>query len=79
MGLYPIQLSQFVYQSVPVAIKATGTLNDDGVDVEAEVELKYSNGGVTRFKTSQRKNLTNTAIITGSKGSLTVSFCFRNH
>lgn len=57
-----------MFGSEPVSIKATGKLNDDGVDVETEVEMKYANGGVARFKTSAMKELTNKAIIRGSNG-----------
>lgn len=73
LGVYTIQVSQFVFQTEPISIKATGTLNDDGVDVETEVEMKYPNGGVARFKTSGLREYHNTAIVCGSKASITVS------
>ena len=73
LGVYTIQLSQFVFESEPISIKAQGTLNDDGVDVETEVEMKYPNGGVARFKTSGLREYNNTAIVHGSKASITVS------
>lgn len=73
LGVYPIQFSQFVFRSEPVSITAKGTLNEDGVDIETEVELKYANGGVTRFKTSALKELENKANIRGSKNFMTVN------
>lgn len=73
LGIYTIQFAQFVFRSEPVSIKATGKLNDDGVDIETEVELKYANGGVARFKTSALKELENKGNIRGSKGFMTVS------
>ncbi|KAG5669369.1 hypothetical protein PVAND_017256 [Polypedilum vanderplanki] len=72
IGNYAIQFAQFVFRSYPTSIKATGKLNDDGVDVEAEIELKYLNGGVAKIKTSAINNLKNQANIYGSKGSMTV-------
>lgn len=77
MGVYAIQLSQFVFRSEPVGIVAKGKLNEDGVDVETEVELKYANGGVTRYKTSCLEQQKNQALITGSKSSMTVSLLKR--
>lgn len=59
-----------------MSISAKGKLNDDGVDVETEVELKYANGGVARFKTSGLEELENKANVHGSKGSMTVSVKF---
>lgn len=73
MGVYTIQVCQFVFQTEPISIAASGILNDDGVDVETEVEMKYPNGGVARFKTSGLREYNNTAIVRGSKASITVS------
>lgn len=73
MGVYPIQFAQFVFRSEPVSISAKGKLNEDGVDVETEVELKYENGGIARFKTSALKELTNKANVRGSDNSMMVN------
>lgn len=73
LGVYAIQFAQFVFRSEPVSISAKGKLNDDGVDVETEVEMKYANGAVARFKTSALKELENKAHVRGTKGSMTVS------
>jgi dihydrodiol dehydrogenase / D-xylose 1-dehydrogenase (NADP) len=73
LAVYTIQISQFVFGTEPLSIKATGKLNDDGVDVETEVELRYPNGGVARFKTSALQQLQNRANIRGSKAAMTVS------
>jgi predicted dehydrogenase len=79
LGVYTIQVSQFVFRTEPTSIKATGTLNDEGVDVETEVEMKYSNGGVARFKTSGLQECHNKAIVRGSKASITVSKTNEGH
>jgi len=71
LGVYTIQFAQFVFRSEPVSISAKGTLNENGVDVETEVELKYANGGVARFKTSALKELTNKAHVRGTKSLMT--------
>ena len=72
LGVYTIQLCQFVFKDEPISIKATGTVNEDGVDIATNVELKYPNGGVGRFRTSALELLSNQAIISGTKGSITV-------
>lgn len=74
LGVYTIQFAQFVFREEPVSITAKGKVNEDGVDVETEVELKYRNGGVARFKTSALEELSNKANIRGSKNFMTVSW-----
>lgn len=73
LGVYTIQISQFVFGAEPVSIKARGQLNDEGVDLATEVEMTYPCGGVAKFKTSALKELGNRAIIRGSEGEITVS------
>lgn len=73
MGVYAIQFAQFVFRSEPVSISAKGKLNDEGMDVETEVEMRYESGGVARFKTSALRELKNTATVRGESGAMTVS------
>lgn len=73
LGVYTIQFAQFVFKEEPVSITAKGKVNVDGVDVATEVEMKYRNGGVARFKTSALEELSNKANIRGSKNFMTVS------
>lgn len=72
LGVYTIQIAQFVFGTEPVSIRASGQLNDEGVDVSTQVEMTYPCGGVARFKTSALEELSNRAIIRGTKGSITV-------
>ena len=76
LGVYTIQFAQFVFREEPISIQAKGKLNENGVDVETEVEMKYKNGGVARFKTSALEELSNKANIRGTKNFMTVSFVF---
>lgn len=72
LAVYTIQFCQWVFQNEPVAIKATGIVNDDGVDMDVEAELSYGNGKVANMRTSFLENLDNTAQIVGTKGTMTV-------
>lgn len=72
MGVYAIQACQWVFQEEPKSIKATGILNDEGVDVDMSAELKYGENKVGRIKTSALHQLTNAAKIVGTKGQITV-------
>ena len=76
LGVYAIQFAQFVFRSEPLSITAKGKLNEDGVDLETEVEMKYANGGVARFKTSALEELKNKANIRGTKNFMTVSLLY---
>lgn len=73
LGIYTIQLCQWVFQQEPESIKATGQLNEDGVDVEMTAELQYRDNKLGKIKTSALDNLSNTAKIIGTKGTITVN------
>lgn len=77
LGIYTIQLCQWVFRDEPISITATGKLNDDGVDEEMSAVLKYANGGIAKIKTSGLKQLQNKANIQGTKASMTVSFIYK--
>lgn len=73
LGVYTIQICQWAFQSEPISIKATGKLNEDGVDSEMSAELKYDDNKVGKIKTSGLKTQNNTAKIVGTKGTMTVN------
>lgn len=72
LGVYVIQLSQWVFQQAPKSIKATGTLNENGVDSSMQAEVTYGADEVAHISTSALKKLPNTATIRGTKGEITV-------
>lgn len=72
LGIYAIQFCQWIYQQEPKSIKATGKLNDDGVDVEFSTEIDYGDNRVAKMNVSVVNDLNNTATIIGSKATLTV-------
>lgn len=73
LGVYTIQVCQWAFQQDPKTIKATGKLNNDGVDSEMSAELSYGANKVGRIKTSGLKTQNNTAIIVGTKGTIEVN------
>lgn len=73
LGIYTIQFCQLIFNSEPISITATGHLNDDGVDMEAEAQLNYGDNKMGKIKSSFLTHLTNSATISGTKGSMTVS------
>lgn len=72
LGVYTIQFCQFIFEQEPVSIQATGVLSDDGIDIEVTAQLRYSNNGVAKMKTSFLEKLSDGAIVKGSKGTMTV-------
>lgn len=73
VGVYPIQMCQFIFQQVPKSINATGTLNNNGVDVEMSAVIEYADNKVCRIRTSFLNTYTNAATIVGSNGQITVN------
>ncbi|XP_031619041.1 trans-1,2-dihydrobenzene-1,2-diol dehydrogenase-like [Contarinia nasturtii] len=72
LGVYVIQFCQWAFQQVPKSVTATGTLNDDGVDVEVMGEINYGDNKIGKIKTSGLQTLSNTATIVGTKGKITI-------
>ncbi|XP_031619182.1 trans-1,2-dihydrobenzene-1,2-diol dehydrogenase-like isoform X3 [Contarinia nasturtii] len=72
LGVYLIQCCQWAFQEAPKSITATGTLNDEGVDVEVLAELNYGGNRIGKIKTSAFNKLSNSAIIIGTKGQITI-------
>lgn len=72
LGVYTIQVCQWAFMTPPKSIKATGTLNEDGCDMEMSAELVYGDNAVAKIRTSAMETLSNKAVITGSKGQITV-------
>lgn len=73
MGIYPIQLCQWVFQKEPISIKASGKLNNDNVDVEIVAELNYGDNKVGRVKSSIVTTWPHEATIVGTKGTIKVN------
>ncbi|KAJ6625029.1 Trans-1,2-dihydrobenzene-1,2-diol dehydrogenase [Pseudolycoriella hygida] len=72
LGVYTIQLCQWVFQQPPKQIQATGTLNSEGVDLAMKATLTYSDNAVATMETSATNKLSNQAVIKGTKGQITL-------
>lgn len=72
LGVYVIQCTQWAMQQAPKSITATGTLNDDGVDLDMAATIEYGDNKIATVKTSALRELNNTAKIVGTKGQITV-------
>lgn len=79
LGVYPTQISLWVFRAEPTKIIAFGKLNEDSLDMEYNGEYHFPNGGITKFKVSCLNALSNKAIVKGTKGEIVVScFFFRS-
>lgn len=67
-------MSQWVFREPPLSITASGTLNEEGVDLQVSAILKYSNGAVANLNISAKDQYDNTAVIKGTKGKIEVSY-----
>lgn len=75
-GAFGIQICQLAFQQEPKLIEATGTLNDNGVDVDVFTKLVYGDNKVATFRISMMQNRSNSCKIVGSKGQITVNTNF---
>ncbi|XP_037041681.1 trans-1,2-dihydrobenzene-1,2-diol dehydrogenase-like [Bradysia coprophila] len=72
VGVYTIHFCQMILKDEPKSIQATGIVNDDGVDVEVNGEFIYSGNRKAKIRLSAINTYENSAIIRGTKGTLTV-------
>lgn len=73
LGPYAIQLALWVFREVPQHIKATGQLNDNDIDIMADIQLSFRGNRSARLVLSAVEKLNNAVIMHGSKGDVMVS------
>uniref|UniRef100_A0A182JXB9 Trans-1,2-dihydrobenzene-1,2-diol dehydrogenase n=1 Tax=Anopheles christyi TaxID=43041 RepID=A0A182JXB9_9DIPT len=73
LGVYTIQMCLWAFGGrSPEKIVASGVTNDEGVDLEVTAELHFPGKGIGRMKMSALQEQKNTAVVRGSKGSVTL-------
>jgi dihydrodiol dehydrogenase / D-xylose 1-dehydrogenase (NADP) len=70
VGVYPISLATMVFGERPSTIYATGWLTSTGVGEFACITLKYSGERVAQLSCSIGVDLSNDAVVYGTKGKL---------
>lgn len=73
LGIYMLQLLQFIYKEPPTDIMCTGHLSKTGVDESMSCALKYKDGRTATIAAHTRAALANRAEINGTKGTIHVS------
>lgn len=73
LGIYALQLAQFVFKDEPTNMTVISVLNDDGVDIIDHMILEYSGGRRAILNVDITIKLWNKATITGTKGHATVN------
>lgn len=79
LGVYMLQLVQFVYKDTPTDIVCTGHLSKAGVDESISCALKYTDGRTATISAHTRATMTNKAEIVGTKGTIGVSNVVNNY
>lgn len=72
IGIYQIQLSQFVHRDKPEAQVTKGFLSDGGVDIMSDTILQYPNQKLASMATSVVCHLNNEASICGRDGFIKI-------
>lgn len=78
LGGYPIQLAQWVFERPPMKIKATGKVNEDGVDYRVKMKLIYDDNEnqVAELNATTKEQWDNGAVVVGTKGQIKVNNIF---
>ncbi|XP_039950182.1 trans-1,2-dihydrobenzene-1,2-diol dehydrogenase-like [Bactrocera tryoni] len=72
LGVYALQFALWVFGYAPSNVAANGKLNEDGVDEEANICMKFGLGRAAEIMLSSTKRFDNKAVIQGTKGCITV-------
>ncbi|XP_013197177.2 trans-1,2-dihydrobenzene-1,2-diol dehydrogenase [Amyelois transitella] len=73
IGVYVLQLSQYVFKDEPVRVSVVGVpLNDSGVDLMETIVLDYEGGRRAVLNLTAHIKLWNKATIYGTKGRITL-------
>ena len=73
LGVYTIQFASFAFDDEkPQSIKASGHLNENGVDMTMSATLLYDNNRVATIATNAFVAMPNEGIIVGTKGTIRV-------
>lgn len=72
VGIYAIQLCDWIFELPPKEVTATGQLDDHGAEVTMVAKLNYGEGVDANIFTSALDTLRNRAVIVGTHGQITV-------
>lgn len=76
VGVYVLQLPQFIWKEEPTKVTAIGSLYYSGVDLTETIILEYEGGRRAVLNIHTQLELWNKATIYGTKGRVTVRILF---
>ncbi|XP_045779857.1 trans-1,2-dihydrobenzene-1,2-diol dehydrogenase-like [Maniola jurtina] len=76
LGIYTLQLAQYIFKDEPIKVTAVGELNDDGVDLVDTVILEYAGGRRAVLNAHSKLKLWNKATVVGPLGRVTLEAPF---
>lgn len=78
IGVYVLQLAQFIFKDEPKKVTVNGEINDEGIDIVNTVILEYDNDRRAVLNATGKLKLWNQATIYGTKGRITVRLKSKN-
>lgn len=72
MGMYNVAISQWLMGRKPLQVQAQGLIGPTRVDEMVSAQLNYGSGVVSQFICSFQSQLSNTFVVCGSLGRITV-------
>ena len=72
IGIYGVALSELIFNNKLKSVQSMGQLGNTGVDEYNSIQLKYTNGGVSKISSSFLSNMKNEAVIYGTKGRIEI-------
>jgi len=72
LGVYPMAVSQFIFNKIPVSIKAQGYIGETGVDEAFSTSLDYGDGRFSQFACTFLAKPSMKVEIFGTKGEIDI-------
>ncbi|KAJ0182404.1 hypothetical protein K1T71_001773 [Dendrolimus kikuchii] len=72
LGVYVLQLAQYVFKDEPRKVIANGEVNEEGVDMVNTIVMEYNNDRRAVLNVSGKFRLWNKATVYGTKGRITL-------
>ena len=72
VGIYPVSFAYYIFGKEPVNIKSSAKIGVTGVDEQTAIIFTYNDGSMAQLASSMTLQMSQFAVITGTKGIITL-------
>lgn len=72
VGIYPVSFAYYIFEKEPINIKSSAKIGVTGVDEQTAIIFTYNDGAMAQLASSMTLQMSQLAVITGTKGIITL-------